>query len=83
MLPLGIGHTLYNASLRRMPATYANLIASQEVTGGVILGAVVLAEAPPPSAIAGAAVAIAGIALVLWQARPSIDRIGPTPGGIA
>ena len=68
IVPLGLGHTFYNASLRRMPATFANLIASQEVTGGVILGAMVLHELPPPNAIAGAALALVGIALVLWDA---------------
>jgi len=65
VLPLGLGHTLYNASLRRIPAAYANLIASQEVTGGVILGVVFLGEIPPPNAVAGALMAIGGIILVL------------------
>jgi drug/metabolite transporter (DMT)-like permease len=65
ILPLGLGHTLYNASLRRIPATYANLIASQEVTGGVLLGVLLLGEVPSPNALVGAAMAIAGIILVL------------------
>ena len=68
ILPLGLGHTLYNASLRRIPATYANLIASQEVTGGVLLGVALLSEVPSANSIAGAAVAIAGIVLVLLDA---------------
>jgi drug/metabolite transporter (DMT)-like permease len=65
ILPLGLGHTLYNASLRRIPATYANVIASQEVTGGVALGVLILGEIPPATSIAGAALAIAGVVLVL------------------
>jgi drug/metabolite transporter (DMT)-like permease len=65
VLPLGLGHTLYNASLRRIPATHANLIASQEVTGGVLLGALILGEIPSANSLAGAALAIAGIVLVL------------------
>ncbi|HLQ33328.1 MAG TPA: DMT family transporter [Chloroflexota bacterium] len=65
VLPLGIGHTLYNASLRRIPAAYANLIASQEVTGGVALGAILLGEVPSPNSLLGAAMAIGGIILVL------------------
>jgi len=65
VLPLGLGHTLYNASLRRIPATYANLIASQEVTGGVALGALLLGEVPSINSMVGALLAIAGIVLVL------------------
>ncbi|MFI5268121.1 MAG: EamA family transporter, partial [Chloroflexota bacterium] len=61
----GLGHTLYNASLRRIPATYANLIASQEVTGGVALGALLLGETPSVNSMVGALLAIAGIVLVL------------------
>ncbi|HEU0166681.1 MAG TPA: DMT family transporter [Chloroflexota bacterium] len=67
IVPLGLGHTFYNASLRRIPATFANLIASQEVTGGVILGAIILHELPPANAVAGAVLALAGITLVLWE----------------
>jgi drug/metabolite transporter (DMT)-like permease len=65
VLPLGFGHTLYNASLRRIPATYANVIASQEVTGGVALGALLLGELPSLNSMVGALLAIAGIVLVL------------------
>src|SRR6185312_2669496 len=32
IFPLGLGHTLYNAAIRNIHATYANLIATQEVT---------------------------------------------------
>ena len=65
VVPLGLGHTLYNASLRRIPAAYANLIASQEVTGGVALGALLLGEIPAVNSMIGALLAIAGIVLVL------------------
>ncbi|NJS15915.1 MAG: DMT family transporter [Nostocaceae cyanobacterium CSU_2_110] len=37
-LPLALGHTLYNAALRLVHATYINIISAQEVTLGVILG---------------------------------------------
>jgi len=63
--PLGTGHTLYNAALRRVPATYVNLIATLEVVGGVLLGALLLGELPSLSALAGAAVVVAGILLVV------------------
>jgi drug/metabolite transporter (DMT)-like permease len=63
--PLGIGHTLYNAALRRLHATYVNLIATQEVTGGVLLGFLLLGEAPSLNSALGAVITLLGIALVL------------------
>jgi drug/metabolite transporter (DMT)-like permease len=64
-LPLGLGHTLYNAALRRTHATYVNLVATQEVTGGVILGALILGQLPSANSLAGALITLAGIAVVL------------------
>ena len=65
LLPLGMGHTLYNAALRRTHATVVNLIATQEVTGGVLLGMIFFGQMPQPNEIAGVLVALVGIALVL------------------
>jgi drug/metabolite transporter (DMT)-like permease len=65
LVPLGLGHTLYNAALRRTHATVVNLIATQEVTGGILLGALFLNQIPQPNEIIGALVALLGIALVL------------------
>lgn len=65
IFPLGIGHTLYNAALRKVHAAYANLIATQEVTGGIILGILFLHEIPSPSAVVGAVIAMIGIIIVL------------------
>lgn len=65
LLPLGLGHTLYNAALRHTNATTVNLVATQEVTLGILLGAVFLAEAPQANEIVGALVTLLGIALVL------------------
>jgi drug/metabolite transporter (DMT)-like permease len=64
-LPMSLGHTLYNAALRRAHATYVNLIATQEVTGGIILGTLILQEIPGLNAVAGVAVTLLGIALVV------------------
>jgi drug/metabolite transporter (DMT)-like permease len=63
--PLGTGHTLYNAALRRVPATHANLIATLEVAGGVTLSALLLGELPSAVSLLGAAVVLAGILLVV------------------
>ncbi len=65
LLPLATGHTLYNASLRRLHATTVNVIATQEVTGGVILGALLLGQIPSPNEVVGAVIALAGIIVVL------------------
>lgn len=64
-IPLGTGHTLYNAALRRTHATTVNLVATQEVTGGVLLGALLLNQVPQINELVGAGVALLGIALVL------------------
>ncbi len=65
VFPLGLGHTLYNAAVRRVHATYANLIATQEVTGGIILGVLLLGEVPSITAIVGVIVTLVGIVGVL------------------
>jgi len=69
LIPTAIGHTLYNAALRRVPAVLANLVATQEVTLGVLLGVVVLAERPTPVAMAGGLISLIGVALVLKGGR--------------
>ncbi len=64
-LPLGLGHTLYNAALRRTSATVVNLVATQEVTGGIVLGMIMLQEMPTFASLLGALVTLAGIVLVV------------------
>jgi drug/metabolite transporter (DMT)-like permease len=56
---------MYNAALRRTHATTVNLIATQEVTGGVLLGMLLLNQVPQPNEIVGAAITLVGIAIVL------------------
>ncbi|MHB8598494.1 MAG: DMT family transporter [Ktedonobacteraceae bacterium] len=65
VFPLGLGHTLYNAAVRRVHATYANLISTQEVTGGVLLGIWLLHEIPSVTTIIGVVVTLIGIVSVL------------------
>ena len=65
VFPLAIGHTLYNASLRRTHPTYVNLVSTQEVTLGVLLGYLLLGQAPDPSSLVGGGLSLVGVALVL------------------
>ncbi len=65
LFPLALGHTLYNAGLRLAHATYVNVIATQEVTGGIILSAIFLHQQPPPTAIIGALITLVGVVTVI------------------
>ncbi len=79
LLPTAGGHTLYNAALRRADAVTVNLIATQEVTGGVLLGLLFLGEVPTLQTVVGGALALAGLYLALRkppapEAFPRADR---------
>ena len=65
LLPSALGHTLYNAALRRLHPSVPNLIATQEVTGGILLAWLLLREVQPWNALAGAAITLIGVGLVL------------------
>jgi drug/metabolite transporter (DMT)-like permease len=65
LFPLALGHTLYNAALRHTNATLVNLIATQEVTGGILLGMLLLQEIPSLSSLIGVLVTLLGIVLVM------------------
>ena len=65
LLPSALGHTLYNAALRRLHPSIPNLIATQEVTGGILLAWLLLHEVPTWNAAAGAAITLIGVGLVL------------------
>ncbi len=65
IFPMALGHTLYNAAVRRLHPSLPNLIATQEVTLAILLAWLLLGEVPPPSAIAGAGMTILGVGLLL------------------
>jgi drug/metabolite transporter (DMT)-like permease len=50
-------------------ATYVNLIATQEVTGGVLLSYLLLREEPSPQAILGMILTSAGVSWVVLSGR--------------
>lgn len=65
LLPLTLGHTLFNAALRHTSATVVNVVATQEVTISVLLALVFLGERPAPSTVLGMAVTLAGVLVVV------------------
>jgi drug/metabolite transporter (DMT)-like permease len=65
LVPSALGHTLYNASIRRLHPSVPNLIATQEVTLGILLAWMVLGEPVTWNAAAGAALTVLGVSLVL------------------
>ena len=65
LFPSALGHTLYNAALRRLHPSIPNLIATQEVTGGILLAWLLLHETPTWNALAGAGITLLGVGLVL------------------
>ena len=65
VFPLGIGHTLYNAALRRTHPTRVNIVATQEVTGGVLLSWWLLGEVPTLNALIGAVLMLLGVIQVI------------------
>ncbi|MGB4148015.1 MAG: DMT family transporter [Tepidanaerobacteraceae bacterium] len=70
LIPNTLGHTLYNAGLRYTHAAYANLILTQEITLGTLLGYIFLREPVGKNAIIGIAVMIFGIYQVLFDKKP-------------
>lgn len=65
LVPLTLGHTLFNAALRRTSATVVNVLATQEVTISVLLAFIFLGERPGPTTVLGMAVTLAGVLVVL------------------
>ena len=65
LIPSALGHTLYNAALRRLHPSIPNLLATQEVTLGILLAWWVLGEPLTWNAAVGAALTLLGVGLVL------------------
>jgi drug/metabolite transporter (DMT)-like permease len=65
LVPSALGHTLYNAAIRRLHPSIPNLIATQEVTLGILLTWGVIGEPLTWNAAAGAALTLLGVCLVL------------------
>lgn len=65
LVPSALGHTLYNAAIRRLHPSIPNLIATQEVTLGILLARLLLGEPLTWNVVAGAVLTLLGVGLVL------------------
>ncbi|MEJ7654301.1 MAG: DMT family transporter [Chloroflexia bacterium] len=65
VVPLGLGHTLYNAALRRIPAAQANVLSTLEVIGGTLLVVILLNERVSTVSIVGGAIVLLGVLAVV------------------
>ena len=65
ILPLGLGHTLYNAVLRRTSAIKVNVVATQEFTLGVLWGVLIFGELPSQETLAGMVLTLIGMILMI------------------
>lgn len=66
LLPMGLGHTLYNAALRSTNATVVNLISMQEVVIAVLAGSWLFGEIPTLSTMLGVGLTLVGVVMVLF-----------------
>ncbi|MDP2873188.1 MAG: DMT family transporter [Bacillota bacterium] len=80
LLPTCFGHTLFNASLRLIHAAKANLLATQEATGGMIIGWLLLGEIPTSTALLAWPLVMAGIVWVVLPQRSVPGEAKNTPG---
>ncbi|HVM18468.1 MAG TPA: DMT family transporter, partial [Egibacteraceae bacterium] len=76
---------LISVSLPRLPAVTTSVVLTLQPVGSVLLGMVLLAEAPSPLQLVGVAVVVAGIVLATLGRRPRSRRqepmLDPAPAG--
>ncbi|OWZ83594.1 hypothetical protein CDO51_07740 [Natranaerobius trueperi] len=64
-----LGHTIYNAALRKVRSFYPCIISTQEVTGGILLGIIFLNEIPTRETIIGAMISLIGIIIIVYHSH--------------
>ncbi|NIP34859.1 MAG: EamA family transporter, partial [Thermoplasmata archaeon] len=67
--PSILGHTMYNWTLRYVPASVVSVSLLGEPVGSSILAALLLSEVPPEFTIVGGAVILVGIVMATWGVR--------------
>lgn len=63
--PQFLGHSLFNATLRRLSATVVSVVALLEVPGAAGLAYLLLGQVPAPVTVPGMAVLVGGVALAV------------------
>ena len=87
LVPQVIGHTTLNWALRHLPAASVTGVTLGEPIGASILAAALLGGRPPAMALAGGALSLAGVALVLFgggarlAARTAAEPVAERAGG--
>lgn len=77
-----VGHTLLNRALAVAGATTVSLSILLETPGAALVAWVWLGQRPPALIVPGAALVLAGIALVVWSRRVSnVTMTDPPPAG--
>ena len=67
LVPQLLGHTSFNWALRYLPASLVAVALLGEPIGSSALAFVLLHEVPGPVTLGGAALILAGIAVVAWS----------------
>lgn len=67
LVPMILGHTLVNWSLKYVRASVVSVAILGEPVGSTILAFIFLSEAAPGGSLAGGAFVLAGIAMVVWD----------------
>lgn len=64
--PSILGHTMYNWTLRYVPASVVSVSLLGEPVGSSLLAALLLSEVPPEYTMVGGAIILAGIVMATW-----------------
>ena len=64
--PSILGHTVYNWTLRHVPASVVSVSLLGEPVGSSLLAFLLLSEVPPDLAITGGAIILVGILMASW-----------------
>jgi drug/metabolite transporter (DMT)-like permease len=67
LVPTILGHTMYNWSLRYVPAAVVSVSLLGEPIGSTLLAFLVFGEVPPQLALVGGAIILVGIVLATWR----------------